>query len=405
MIGEKFWTSDGYEFHAIAAFCINLVLSFVLALCLQMQLLSGLDNYVEWMDDVSSLLDPIFSKERGLPYLSMIRQSNALSWIEMRTYLYTKGLIIFSRQEIFVLALVLINVFTVIYLLYRLLTDNSPLYESETYNAIFFWFIVVCYSLGSLLRTVRSVETLQLKQEALLRNQKLKIYHKRITYHPQNQSNSSNNNNSSEGNGNEGFELTVPSKIDKIKIEEQDNNDINDNNGIFDDEQKPQGLVLTAGTKTKIKTNRNRDRNRDRNRQNSENEYEYENEDEKDMKQDILDTSCISGNIKDIENRNTSTTSQKSNKSRNENNISKNANQNVVAGGFALLSVQNEDYLRNSETFLQDIESIVKAQDIIPRICGIQLHKVVGLAILAALFAVIPTALKAAADHDNTGGG
>ena len=105
-----------------------------------------------------------------------IRHNNAIAWIEMRTYLYTKGLIIFSRQEIFISSMMCITI--------GLLTDNSPLYESETVNGLFFMFLVLCYSLLKLLSTVRKVERLQNKQESLLANQKLAAYYCRITYHP-----------------------------------------------------------------------------------------------------------------------------------------------------------------------------------------------------------------------------
>ncbi|ETO20622.1 hypothetical protein RFI_16595 [Reticulomyxa filosa] len=174
--GRKFWPSDVLHFEVVvSAFVTNLLLVFVLALVLQMQLMSGLQNYVEWMDDVTSLLDPEFAIHRGLPYLSFFRQSNALSWVEMRSYLYSKGLIISTRQEIFVGALVILDIGLACYLLYQLITeqqhDNLLLYQSETYNGILFLFAVIVYALLRMIRITGMIQRLQIKQKALLNNQ------------------------------------------------------------------------------------------------------------------------------------------------------------------------------------------------------------------------------------------
>ena len=119
----------------------------------------------DWMDDVTSLLDKSFAELRDLPYLSMVRQSNAIGWIEMRTYLYTKGLIIFSRQEIFVSSMLSLCLGLAVYLLYRAVDEvikgNDPIYKSESANGIFFGFLVLCYAMLRLLRTVKIIERLQ----------------------------------------------------------------------------------------------------------------------------------------------------------------------------------------------------------------------------------------------------
>ncbi|ETO12304.1 hypothetical protein RFI_25074 [Reticulomyxa filosa] len=184
---RRFWPSDLLHFViAVSAFVTNLLLVFVLTLVLQMQLMSGLQNYVEWMDDVTSLLDPEFAVQRQLPYLSLFRQSNALSWVEMRSYLYAKGLTIASRQEIFVGALVCIDMAMACYLFYRLISgksqNSSQLNQSETYNGILFLFFVIIYSLLRMLRITGMLERIQTKQTALLNNQKIKVYYRRVAW-------------------------------------------------------------------------------------------------------------------------------------------------------------------------------------------------------------------------------
>ena len=72
------------------------------------------------MKDVTSLLSQNMCKDRGLPYLNLTNYSkNGLAWIEMRTYLYGKGLILFSRQEIFVVALLFVDFVVTVYLVFR----------------------------------------------------------------------------------------------------------------------------------------------------------------------------------------------------------------------------------------------------------------------------------------------
>merc|ERR1719244_1112807 len=103
---------------------VSFVFVFVLILGLQMQLLSGLVKYIDWMDDITSMLDEVFSKDKELHYINLTRHNNMLAWLEMRCYLHTKGLIIFSRQEIFVVYLIVLEIVLSLYILFRLITTS-----------------------------------------------------------------------------------------------------------------------------------------------------------------------------------------------------------------------------------------------------------------------------------------
>ena len=48
-----------------------------LILGLQMQLLSGLVKYIDWMNDITSMLDEVFSSEK-LNYINLTRHNNTL---------------------------------------------------------------------------------------------------------------------------------------------------------------------------------------------------------------------------------------------------------------------------------------------------------------------------------------
>jgi len=100
--------------------------------------------------------------------------------------LYANGLTIASRQEIFVGALVLIDMGLASYLLYRLITErfanNLALYQSETYNGILFLFLIIAYALLRMVRTTGMIERLQIKQKSLLNNQKMKVYYRRVAW-------------------------------------------------------------------------------------------------------------------------------------------------------------------------------------------------------------------------------
>ena len=56
--GGRFFPDD-YVLNALLAMFVNFVVAFALILGLQMQLLSGLLKYIDWMDDITSMLDQV----------------------------------------------------------------------------------------------------------------------------------------------------------------------------------------------------------------------------------------------------------------------------------------------------------------------------------------------------------
>merc|ERR1719447_906790 len=137
------------------------------------------------------MLDEVLSAQNQLHYINLTRHNNMLAWLEMRSYLHTKGLIIFSRQEIFVIFIIVIDVMLAIFLLYRLMTsggsgelDTADTFGSPSFMAFAYFFLLCTYALTRILKTTRRIEGLQRKQIALLAAQKFQIYYKRITWHP-----------------------------------------------------------------------------------------------------------------------------------------------------------------------------------------------------------------------------
>ncbi|ETO33536.1 hypothetical protein RFI_03566 [Reticulomyxa filosa] len=332
--GRKFWPSGILHFEAaVSAFITNLLLVFVLALVLQMQLMSGLQNYVEWMDDVTSLLDPEFAFLRQLPYLSFFRQSNALSWVEMRSYLYAKGLTIATRQEIFVGALVLIDMGLAAYLLYRLITEdfhnNLLLYQSETYNGILLLFLIIVYALLRIVRITGMIQRLQTKQKALLNNQvkkkkqkkkkksiicvyiyvskymqKMKVYYRRVA-----------------------------------KMEEEENSvETTDGAVNFEEIQNSQKNVFGSSHNAKTETNAT-------------------------LVSAVRDIMDGPGALENTEH-------------------------------FAASKIRNSEYLKKSESLIEHIMLTILTQDISPRIFNLPLQACVGLAVVSVFFSVLPTLIK-----------
>lgn len=121
------------------------------------------------MEDITALLDPDTAEERGLPYLALSRQSNLVSWIEMRTFLFSQGLQIFARQEVFIFSLSLLTMVSAVYLVWRMLTDNSQLYQSETFNGFAIVFLVFLFAIFRLLLKTRRIEAIQKKTSQFAR--------------------------------------------------------------------------------------------------------------------------------------------------------------------------------------------------------------------------------------------
>eukprot|EP01084_Bolivina_argentea_P278567 475943_1 len=180
--GGGLFFPDGLLLEAISAMFILFTFVFLLVLSVQMQLMSGLENYINWMNAITSMLDKTFSNEQSLHYINLVRHNNILAWIEMRTYLYTNGLIIFSRQEIFVYYVIFIQTASAMYVLWRLFsgTGIDDTYGSPSFVGMLILFLALTYAMFRVMRPMRRLEKLQANQIALLTAQKFQISHSRI---------------------------------------------------------------------------------------------------------------------------------------------------------------------------------------------------------------------------------
>eukprot|EP01084_Bolivina_argentea_P120835 214225_1 len=185
------------------------------------------------------MLDQVFSDDKGLHYINLAMHNNILAWIEMRTYLYTRGLIIFSAQEIFVVYVIFIQSLSAMFLLWRLMSGTSVdnTYGSPIFVGVLILFLSLTYSLLRVLRTTRKIERLQSKQIALLAAQKFQIYYKRIACHPPKDEEYdqviANEFDVKENDAHLRFKRTTADKYGKITNNTQNNNDKNKNKGRF----------------------------------------------------------------------------------------------------------------------------------------------------------------------------
>ena len=362
--GGGLFLPTGLEVEAVTAMFVSFTFIFVLVLGLQMQLMSGLVKYIGWMNDITNMLDEVFSKKGELHYINLTRHNNVLAWLEMRTYLYTKGLIIFARQEIFVLYVIFVQVVTGVYTLQRLLSNSSDIsetYGSPSFVGILVMFLLLTYSLLRILRTTRMIERLQTKQIALLAAQKFQIYYKRITWHPD-----KNENELSEGGDDYDPDFddidprNLPPMVDPV---EDDSSDDDMNLNIVEEENGGRVSPVDGGNK-------------------SENDALLGIVDDAAAAIDSQQTFELSGGSSNIRTKPTKLRLQRT--------------QTHKFGKVENESMFSADYLDQSEKFVQAAINICEAQDIIPRIFNIKVQVAVGLAVLCTSFAVLPTAVSLA---------
>eukprot|EP00484_Ammonia_sp_Unknown_P029384 CAMPEP_0197031808 /NCGR_PEP_ID=MMETSP1384-20130603/10684_1 /TAXON_ID=29189 /ORGANISM="Ammonia sp." /LENGTH=1173 /DNA_ID=CAMNT_0042461383 /DNA_START=139 /DNA_END=3663 /DNA_ORIENTATION=- len=355
--GGKFFP-DGLALNAATAMVVNFVFLWFLVLGLQMQLLSGLVKYIDWMNDITSMLDEQFSNKKKLHYINLTRHNNTLAWLEMRTYLYTKGLIIFSRQEIFVLYVIFLQIATALYILFRLMFDEfENTYGSPSFVGILFIFLLLTYALGRMLRTTRMIERLQTKQIALLAAQKFQIYYRRITWHPDQEQ-------QQHELSREGGDYADPAMYDPDWADIDPNNlpAISDPVEESDEDEKTEKDALLGKLDAAAP----------------------------------IDQAQVSLTSEQISPQQTSyfaghtTAIQHSGGS----------------GGAAVEDQMNSEsmfsaeYLEQSEKLVQATINICEAQDIIPRVFNMKVQVAVGLSILCTFCAVIPTAARLAFGSD-----
>jgi len=401
--GGGTWLVESYHFTTISSMAVSFVFVFVLILGLQMQLLSGLVKYIDWMDDITSMLDEVFSKDKELHYINLTRHNNMLAWLEMRTYMYTKGLIIFSRQEIFVLYVILLQVASALYLLQRLMSsellddgsDFKSTFSSPSVVAVFFMFLCLTYSLLRIMRTTRMIEKLQDRQVALLAAQKFQIYYKRITWHPDEESTREE---SAEGGDVDPFDADFG--IDLEALPELDDDSVVEESDDDSDQKHEEDMPLiespSAGKGGQAGAAGDGAREDDALLSVDDDVAPIDKAHTYEMDTLMAQTSKSVGSSGSpnprASLRMTSGTQLKLRRTRTRQFMN-----GAVEKGEQLFSA---DYLEQSEKFVQAAMNICEAQDIIPRIFNIKVQVAVGLSILATGFAVLPTAARLAFGDD-----
>jgi len=392
---------EGYHFSTVSSMAVSFVFVFVLILGLQMQLLSGLVKYIDWMDDITSMLDEVFSKDKELHYINLTRHNNMLAWLEMRTYMYTKGLIIFSRQEIFVLYVILLQVSSALYLLQRLMSSEllddgsyKSTFSSPSVVAVFFMFLCLTYSLLRIMRTTRMIEKLQDRQVALLAAQKFQIYYKRITWHPDEESTREE---SAEGGDNDPFDADFGIDLEALP-ELDDDSVVEDDDSSSDEKHEEDMLIESPSAKSGQAGAAAQDGARE--------EDALLGPDDEVAPVDKAHTFEMGDSLMATTPKSAGGTSTKPRASLRVTSgtqlrLRRTHTRNFLSGAAEKGEQQfSADYLEQSEKFVQAAMSICEAQDIIPRVFNIKVQVAVGLSILATGFAVLPTAARLAFGDD-----
>eukprot|EP01083_Nonionella_stella_P006391 18542_1 len=197
---KLFFSSQGFAVQFGALF-VNflLIASFVYAL--EVQYSKHFDNYRKYMHYLTMLLttedsemeeeetheelslphahsprlnrvttkDRLFAKQL---FLSLTRRSNALGWLEIRSFLAVEGKILFGEQELPTLWLLVLAVSLALFVLYRVyLMEGNPL-QSVLFNGTVVLCIICLVSLLRIANTGHKFETLQDTQVTLLGEQK-----------------------------------------------------------------------------------------------------------------------------------------------------------------------------------------------------------------------------------------
>eukprot|EP01084_Bolivina_argentea_P131408 231945_1 len=153
------------QFVRVGAFMVNtfLVSSFMYTMDLQFR--RYLTNYKEWMWYLTSLLDKKLSKAYYLPLNS---KSNALGWLEIRSYLLVEGRLFWLEQELSLALALLVSVLLTLYLIYiTFFVDGDPM-QCMSYNFAFVLLTILEAGLIRISITAHQLTTLQKNQQHLI---------------------------------------------------------------------------------------------------------------------------------------------------------------------------------------------------------------------------------------------
>ena len=108
-------------------------------------------------------------------FLSLTRRSNALAWLEIRSYLLIEGKLLFGGQELPLLFLMALTMFLAVFTAWRayFIQDRGLPYESILWNCAVVLLLICLVSLLRIIQTAYAFETLQAEQMRLLGEQKL----------------------------------------------------------------------------------------------------------------------------------------------------------------------------------------------------------------------------------------
>ena len=107
-------------------------------------------------------------------FLSLTRRSNALAWLEIRSFLLIEGKLLFGGQELPIFFLMCLTLFLAGFISWRVyfITDSLP-YESILWNGAVVLLLICVVSLVRVIITAYAFDTLQRHQMRLLGEQKL----------------------------------------------------------------------------------------------------------------------------------------------------------------------------------------------------------------------------------------
>jgi len=203
-------SSDGLERRAFMSFnecrvelgalMVNAFLMSALMYSVEVQYRKHIEYYKQWMHELTTFLmareikpehqlDDDFDDElsyepaspseecanRYLPsnlYLSLKRRSNALGWMEIRSFLECEGKLFFGEQELPILWTLAMSMMITLFALYRVFFISGYALQSVLFNGVTVLAVICWASLIKMSRIAAEFEHLQSRQESMIEIQK-----------------------------------------------------------------------------------------------------------------------------------------------------------------------------------------------------------------------------------------
>eukprot|EP01084_Bolivina_argentea_P282672 483914_1 len=176
---NSFFTENSHIVQ-IGALLINFVLVSVLMYIIECQYTKHFNNYKKWMKNLTMILNEYKpnNKENNDDFfgcnlfLSLIRKSNALGWLEIRSFLSVKGGMFFGEQELPILWILLITVALTAFIVYRVYFIPGHALASIVFNGVLFLTFVCLIALTRIASNSFKFQSLQSIQEKFIGQQK-----------------------------------------------------------------------------------------------------------------------------------------------------------------------------------------------------------------------------------------